>query len=230
LIANRQMVSFSQDQNIYELLRDQIFHLKFVPGQLISPHEISIRCQANLNMVQKACARLETEGIIKRTLRGFQVIQFDAASIEQIFSVRQALETSALRAGMSQNVMLELQLQRTTWESQRVATIDQTDDVSGFVALDNAFHKRLGQWSNNTPLSAAIDKILWMSTLIQRWQYAHFGVQPDLAQHLHVIDDHVGILDALIASNREAAVALLTEHIAREQALSLAIIRNISAA
>jgi DNA-binding GntR family transcriptional regulator len=219
VITKQRSVNFSKEQYMYEMLLNQIAHLEIAPGQYIIPSEIAIRCGVNPNTVRKACLRLESKGIVSRTTsqnsEHFQVIQFNKAYIDQIFGVRRALETAAMRS-CSGGAESQAKLLYSTWEAYRNASEPSRIDVRSYLLLDEAFHKTLGGWSENKPLSGSINDIVWMSTLIRRWQFSYKELTESSSEISKGIEEHLTILDALLASDGQKAMSLLSQHISEE--------------
>jgi DNA-binding GntR family transcriptional regulator len=93
------------------MLRGQIYRVEIEPGRRLWPSQIAKRCQVTLSTVRKAFFMLQSEGIIEQSPHGFRVIQFTETYIGQIFTVRRALETAALRACADRFDLLEIQIE-----------------------------------------------------------------------------------------------------------------------
>src|SRR5436190_23079215 len=90
--------SAQMDSYVYECLRDEIYRLDIAPGKQLLIKETAQRLHIPPGKVRNAFHQLEAEGILKPISHGYQVVEFDETYIRQIFSVRCALETAALRS------------------------------------------------------------------------------------------------------------------------------------
>ena len=82
----------------YEILREEILHWRLLPGTPLSEVELAERLGVSRTPLRAALSRLALEGLVD-TSRGRTGVVSDvsAASITQLFELREALETQAAR-------------------------------------------------------------------------------------------------------------------------------------
>jgi DNA-binding GntR family transcriptional regulator len=83
---------------------------------------------------------------------------------------------------------------------------------------DQDLHQVIAEMSGNVLLKDALEKIVAIAALIRRWHYV--GHIPH--HHLMMtVEEHLQILDAMLAGDAEGAVAALDDHLnqARERTI-----------
>ncbi|MGO4105294.1 GntR family transcriptional regulator [Leifsonia sp. YAF41] len=82
----------------YERLRDDIIHWRLEPGTPLAEIEVSARIGVSRTPVREALSRLINEGLVSNASgRTAIVTPVSRAQIEQLFELREALETQAAR-------------------------------------------------------------------------------------------------------------------------------------
>ncbi|GAA3886182.1 GntR family transcriptional regulator [Leifsonia kafniensis] len=82
----------------YERLRDDIIHWRLEPGAPLAEIEVSARIGVSRTPVREALSRLINEGLVSNNSgRTAVVTPVSRAHIEQLFELREALETQAAR-------------------------------------------------------------------------------------------------------------------------------------
>src|SRR6056297_540952 len=83
---------------VFETLRKAIVSLTLAPGERLVEREIAQRMGVSRTPVREALRHLEAQGLVEHLPRkGCVVRDIDPAELEEIFSIREALEILALR-------------------------------------------------------------------------------------------------------------------------------------
>lgn len=187
---------------VTEMLRDAIISGKLQPGQHLKENELAEQMSVSRSPVREAFRQLEQEGlIISIPNQGCYVKTFNAKEIEEIFTLRAALENLACEL-----IVTGDKLQPADWErldtyiqQQREAIKDQAFDR--LTKLDMDFHEFICRKSGSERLVE-----MWRSlrAQIQVLFYQRFQ---SLEQVPETVDtDHAAILDAL----RQGDIELIT--------------------
>lgn len=182
---------------VYERLKADILSLTIRPRTVLQEIELGERYGVSRTPVREALRHLLDEGLIERNGRFYQVTELSPADIRDIYEVREALETTAVR----------LCIERADGQfiARLSAIVDEQaealarDDLAGLSALDSTFHLTIAAAAQNAfllrQLVATHDKV--------RLARGREVVKPGWPER--VIVEHKRILSAL--QRRDVAVA-----------------------
>jgi DNA-binding GntR family transcriptional regulator len=142
----------------YQVLRDEIVAWRLEPGTALSEIELAARLGVSRTPLRAALARLALEGLVD-TSRGRTgvVAGVSAASIAELFELREALETQAARlAARRRDPAVFARLAEEFARADRTLARDGVDAYYGVIA---AFDEALDQAIGNTALRAALDGV-----------------------------------------------------------------------
>lgn len=154
--------------------------------------------------VRDALQRLAEEGLVESRRRGTFVRGLDEDDIAELYSLRQLIESDVVQRCID-SATVDLTPVRNALEKMRVAL--RTGDASTFAQADLDFHSGFYDAAGHRRIRA-----IWQ-------QY-----RPTFAGMLEVtnavdenltptLEDHEVLLDAVVAGDRERALALLGEHL-----------------
>ncbi|WP_181167539.1 GntR family transcriptional regulator [Mesorhizobium sp. B2-6-5] len=182
---------------VYGRLKADILSLRIEPRAVLQEIELGERYGVSRTPVREALRHLLDEGLIERNGRFYQVTELTRDDIRDLYEVREALETTAVRLCIErsdEDAMVKLS-----------AIVDQQadalarDDIAGFSALDSTFHLTIAAASQNAfllrQLTSTHDKV--------RLARGREVAKPGWVER--VIVEHRRILSALY--RRDAAVA-----------------------
>ncbi len=192
----------SQMLQVEERLREAILNLDLKPGDRLSERQIEARFAASRTPVRAALFRLETEGLVTREGRNWNVAPIDLEEIEQVFAYRLANEIAAVRitcakADRSDCKMLAAML----------ASCDDAAPRERWHKIGLEFHIDLARLSGNEFLTRAVRDAM------QRLSRARWLEMRDDEGRARAWREHAEILAAVEKSDAEAAAAILTRHI-----------------
>lgn len=132
---------------VYEHLKADILSLEFTPGTALQEIELGQRYGVSRTPVREALRHLLDEGLIERDGRFYRVTELGPADIRDIYEVREALETTAVRlcierADDQSMAKLSAQLEE---QSKALAR----NDLAAFAALDSMFHLTIAAAAQN---------------------------------------------------------------------------------
>ena len=200
---------------VYEHLKEAILVGRFRPGERLLEAELADQMGVSRTPVREAMRRLEREGlVVLRPFRGAEVVRVPREKAEQLFQVREALESLAARLAASRVGPADLLVLRSIVEQAQVAA--QDGDYPGVNALNRRFHAELARVSGNTPLATLLEQIQDHIDLLRVAALSRPG-RPEEA-----IAEHAAIVEALAAGDGARAEVLVRDHIRRAREAAMA--------
>lgn len=195
-------------ENAYNLLRNMILTLEFVPGGRVREDFIAESLAMGRTPVREAIQRLVREGLIESIPRkGLFVIELSPGRIRELIDVRSALEPLALSKcidNIKESGMIELEEILRSMERSLTAEDDKT-----FNALDSAFHRKITEFSGNLMLIQflrEVEDLMQIVRALEKLNSARRKIEKSLQQHRR-------IYEAIKAGNRIEAGKALSQHI-----------------
>jgi DNA-binding GntR family transcriptional regulator len=185
-------------ETIYEDLRSSIIAQDVAPGSAITESTVASKFGVARQTAKVAIERLVAEGLMRReTHKAAWVPQLTAAEIADLYESRAIIESAAV-ARLEGIPAAALHAHR--------ALIGGGAD---FARHDIAFHRALVAGQTNSRLAQMHSLIMGEVELcIGQVQAAHLLDVED------VVEQHQGILDAILAGDSDRAARLTSEHIA----------------
>jgi DNA-binding GntR family transcriptional regulator len=195
---------------VADVLRAAILDGRLAPGQAVREEQVAEKMQVSRGPVREALARLEREGLVyKKRNRGTFVARLSLKDVEEVFSLRQALESLAVqyftRNGVPQDLTrLEAIVDRM---SQCVASDASVQEVTD---LDIQFHEWLVRSAGHQRLLEA-----WLNL---REQFRIALLSRNIANQDYrdmLLDHHRILVEALRNGDAERTQRLAVEHIGK---------------
>ena len=200
--------------SLYNQLRTDLLDGSLVPGGKLAIEALGERYASSQTPLREALNRLVADGLVqRREQRGFVVADISADDLAEITKTRCWLEETALRESIA--------ARSTAWEEalvlahHRLARTPRSLDAARFVdnpdwePLHRAFHRAL--------ISACGSRWLlgFCAQLAdQHHRYRRLSAPRAFAKRA-VPGEHQQLLDAVLAGQADAAVALLRAHFER---------------
>ena len=197
---------------IHEQLRAAILSGDLPAGTPVIEADLSARLGASRTPIREALRRLESEGLLEpRGLRGSVVRGLDAADVDCIFEIREALESLAARRAARTIGGDDLAELGALVDAMRGAV----DDPAEMERHDTAFHDVI-------LANADGERLKRMLTDLREELIAHrFLSLSDPGRRRETVVEHDAILAALRAHDEDGAAARTAHHIARARAAVL---------
>jgi len=194
----------SLTDTVYSSIRDSIVSGTFRMGERLIESELAQNLGTSRGPVREALRQLREQGlVVERPRQGNFVAQFDARDLIDIYNVRLALETTAIRLAIRRNSStrpLEQQI-------ERMRTAAEAGDTNRVVEAEFAFHERLCMASENEYLLRVFRTMsasIRMALTLDNAAYADFAGIPA---------EHQPIVDIIRAKDEAAAVLTIETHI-----------------
>lgn len=195
--------SSSTAEFIADSLRADILHGRFKSKQALRQDEIAAAFGVSKIPVREALFQLKAEGLVTfAPNRGAVVSELSPAEVDEIYTMRIALETVAL-----QRAIPHLTIARLTQAESILQTIDGEPNAVRWGELNWEFHALLYDPAN-------------LPRLLEQVKILHIQVARYLIIYLVGLDyqaasqrEHREILEACRRGNLELAVAVLEQHL-----------------
>lgn len=196
---------------IYKELHSDLLSGRYQPGDALRFAALRATYDCGISPLREALFRLETKRlVVAEGHRGFRVPPISSDEIRDITSLRQKLDTEALRRSIA--------LGDDEWEARCIgalhrlnkATSHPVDDLDHWEARHRDFHNTLLNACDSPWLLYMCELLADQTERYRRLRLSSTG-RPKLIRD--VADEHRGILDATLARDADTAGRLLSEHI-----------------
>ncbi|MGH9182199.1 MAG: GntR family transcriptional regulator, partial [Acidimicrobiales bacterium] len=165
--------------------------------------------------IREALLRLHAEGLVRRGGDGgYEPVAPDVTVISHLYEVRAALEVQALRRPGRTGAVHDravLEPLRDEWRDLRSEAHDGPDP--SFVLLDEGFHVTLAEAAGNQVLAELLRQV---NDRIRIVRMQDFLTEERIVQ---TIEEHLGIVDAVLSGDIGAAETRFTVHLDRSVAV-----------
>jgi DNA-binding GntR family transcriptional regulator len=132
----------------YDVIKQRIISGKFPQGSRLIVNRLANELILSTTPINEALAALEREGLVASSQnKGYTVSVLKPSDIEQLYSVREAIEALMVRLAMSKN-LAELQAKLEVVIRREKKAIEE-NDMERFIELDFAFHNIFWEMSGN---------------------------------------------------------------------------------
>jgi DNA-binding GntR family transcriptional regulator len=194
-------------ERVYENLKALVSTFRIPPGAKLSEAELAARFGVSRTPVREALNRLLKEGfLIFERNRGFQCRMLAAREVFDLYEVRLALETTAVKLAVERArdedfATLEHVLARSS-------AVPEDGSVDAQLDLDEEFHEGVARLSGNMELTRTLANInarIRFTRLIDMVEGRRSSTQ----------SEHHRVLHALMRRDANAGVEVIQGHIAR---------------
>jgi len=202
----------------YENIKTQIIQGNLSPGSWLREQELADAMQISRAPIREAFNQLEREGFIEILPRkGAKVISLSEKVVEDIFEIRETLESLAIQKSLK-NISLEKLSQITIkFERFKLKPAEKTIRLE-YLSLDKEFHDLLIQHCNNKMLinllASIQEKVHWLRCFsLDNYSFAQS------------IEEHISIINAIQRKNEKLVLSNLVRHLERAKESTINEIR-----
>jgi DNA-binding GntR family transcriptional regulator len=193
-------------ENVTDILRQSIVDGTLPSGAEFNQAQIAERLGISRGPIREALGQLEQEGLIENIpYKGVMVTQLTPRYVEELYSVRAALETMALVRFMELMTPDDLATLHNIVERMRLAA--KAGNLQQLSDLDLAFHEYLLRTADHH-LALKLWKVLEVG--VRRCMHIRHTIYTFLDE---VVGSHPALINAIEARDQATAVALLYQHI-----------------
>lgn len=203
--------SGSRTEHAYRVLKRRLLAGEMGLGLRLAEERLAADLEISRTPVREALSRLHAEGLVDRHPQGgFSPTAPDLHLARQLYEVRFALEIEALARATRPDGghdLDEVRALRDEWATFDAPT--SNDDVNpDFALLDEEFHVRLAGSSGNRALAEMLGRV---NERIRPVRMHDFVTAERIER---TIEQHLGVLDAVVAGDVEDARQQLDRHFA----------------
>ncbi|WP_166418663.1 GntR family transcriptional regulator [Cochlodiniinecator piscidefendens] len=208
----------SSVDRVYVCLREMAVNFEFKPEERLNESALSAKLGASRTPLREALNRLVAEGLLTfKNGRGFFCRSLSPARILELYEARAAIETEAVIRAIERASDAEIDAVATYLEDSE-ATYGACDDLPELLRMDEEFHTRLAELSNNAELLRMLanlnDRIRYVRLVNLQLLHANRG---NLVDDRSTLSAHRVIMEAIQARDTGAAVTALRGHIERRR-------------
>ncbi|BBA75108.1 Fatty acid metabolism regulator protein [Bacillus velezensis] len=172
----------------YQFLREWIITGKLEPGERLRNQDLSETLGISRTPVREALLQLENEGlVITKANRWTVVAPIDLENAKEVYSVVWSLECLAFEQALSR--FTQDHIDEMEKLNKQMNAIMEMDDKVKALELDNAFHQKIIEVSNNTELQKLLQG---QKTKIQRIEIRYFSqnhaMNASCSEHNQILD------------------------------------------
>ena len=196
----------SRVEELTRQLEEDIALGRLKPRERLIEDELMLRFDAKRNAVRQVLFELEKLGLIVRARnKGAFVRYFEPQEVEDIYVVRELLETKAIELiplPASEDMIRELEtIHREYMDAKKKGVI------SVVFRKNIAFHKTIYRACNNPALFEAIELYMMKSHAIRSYTF----INPQLVDQM--ADEHLAMIDALVQGDLNRLKRLMIDHL-----------------
>jgi len=211
----------SLKDRVYQNIKFQIMRGNLKPGTRLLEEELSKAMNISRAPIREAFNRLEKEGFVTIIPRkGAAVSDITAQMIEDIFEIRETLESLAVKKSIDKISIEKLEILGENFKKFINKPAD-TENRINYLALDKEFHDLLSQDCGNEKLIEILanlqEQIHWLRNISLK--RVTFAVS---------IKEHLAIIEALKKNDVELIIKNLLLHLGRGKRSSLEEINSWS--
>lgn len=186
------------------------------PGQRIIEEHITARWAVSRSTLREAFRILEGQGFVSHIpRRGVFVTEINPVIVREVYAVRAALESLAMREAVANATAEDIADLKTRTAAMRLAA--EQDDMQRYLEMDQAIHEQLIRLSGNTYLFSVL---LPINKLVKRYRSYIFYDTGDYSASLESHEEILGYFDAgdpqTAAAMRRKRILANGEKIARQ--------------
>lgn len=205
----------SLKDRVYQNIKIQIIRGTLKPGTRLPEEELSKAMNISRAPIREAFNRLEKEGFVTIIPRkGTAVSNITAQIIEDIFEIRETLESLAVKKSIGKISIEKLEKVGECFKNF-INKPSNAENCIQYLALDKKFHDLLSQNCGNKKLIELLvnlqEQIHWLRNIsLKRITFAGS------------VKEHLAIVEALKKNDKELIIKVLLQHLERAKESSLA--------
>lgn len=202
--------SATATQVIAQAITQAIVERRLMPGTKLAEQRLADSFKVSRTLVRQALNQLSRDRLVTlEPSRGAFVARPSIDEARQVFAVRQMLESAMIEQLAASIKQEQIAALRAHLEAERKSVARA--DVSGRTRLLADFHVMLARMQGNEVLAQLLSDLLSRSSLIAlMYQSAHSAASSQA--------EHEAIVDALERRDAQAALRLMTQHLAQVEA------------
>ena len=197
---------------VADALRAALIAGELKPGEVYSAPGLAARFGVSATPVREAMLDLVREGLVDTVPnKGFRVTEVSERQLDEYTQIRELIEIPVL-VGLARTADRE-RLEALRPQAREIVTAASQGDLIGYLEADRRFHLALLALAGNEHLVAVVDDLRKRSRLFGLRELAEAGKLESSGQ------EHLELLDALIAGDEEAVRGCMAHHLSHVRTL-----------
>lgn len=195
-------------EHAYTQLRRMVVQGELPTGRRLAEELIADQLQVSRTPVREAFVRLHADRLLARyDDGGYFVAPIDLFDIRDLYEVRLTLELRGIQRAREEGVTHDRRALSALREEWLAIGAEPPEPDGSFIELDESFHVALARSSRNAAIAQLLESVNMRIRTVRIFDFL-------TADRIRTsIDEHLAILDALLADNIGLAAQLLREHI-----------------
>ncbi|MCT4606613.1 MAG: GntR family transcriptional regulator [Marinisporobacter sp.] len=205
-LLNEDNTGLSLTSKIFNILREDILNGKYAEGEKLGEAKLAEELGVSRTPVREALKQLELDGIVEnKPNRGVVVLGISKQDIEDIYTIRTAIEGIAARWAVERITEEELEELKEAYELMEFYTFK--NDIEKFAELNTKFHEIIYKATKSRHLEQVLkDFQYYMKKTRRKSLHVKGRIKESLKEHKVV-------LDAFLNKDQEVAQRALTVHV-----------------
>ncbi|WP_017614665.1 GntR family transcriptional regulator [Nocardiopsis salina] len=206
----------SRRDRVYVLLREEVLSGRIAPRTRMGEVRLAERFGVSRTPVREALARLHSDGLVERRDNGFYATVPNLAELRDLYELRVTLELRGIsRAIEDPSVHHDRRILAAELERWELLRTSPPEPDPSFVLLDEQYHAAVSRASGNRALT---DALISVNHRIRRVRMHDFRTADRIGS---TIDEHIAIVEHLLADELDAAYRAMYEHVGASMAVVL---------
>lgn len=191
----------------YRILREKSVRFDFKPGERLNEVDLARQLGMSRSPVREAMNRLVTEGLLTVVPnQGFSCRKLSASEITSLYAVRADLEAGGIQEAFRTYDAAAVQAVAEFWDD--VVARAPTLSIDELVAHDEQFHLKIAALGGN------LERVQLLEHINARIQFVRRVNLESNTRSRDGFSEHHQLLQHLLGSDLEAALAVLRRHLA----------------
>jgi DNA-binding GntR family transcriptional regulator len=196
----------SQSEEAYHRILERIVRLEMPPGSVVNEARLREELKIGRTPIREALQRLARENLVRSVPhRGTFVTDVNITDLARITEVRVVLESHAARLAAEKMTSADRQAAAEVLELLRRGRVTDQRDL---MQLDQRIHRLIYRGAHNPFLEATLERYFNLS--LRLW-YLVLDREVRLRE---AVDEHVEVLQAILAGDGEGAETIMRRHVA----------------
>jgi DNA-binding GntR family transcriptional regulator len=195
---------------VFKTLREAIIQGDLKPGERLMEIKLAQKLGVSRTPVREAIRKLELEGlVIMVARRGAEVAPITEKALTDVLEVRTALECLAVELACKHITESEISGLKNTLNTFKEAIIKE--NFTDIAKIDEDFHELIYKATKNQKLIQILNNL---REHIFRYRLEYIK---DIKQRSILLEEHTGIVNAIMNRDKDKAVELIRIHIERQE-------------
>ena len=195
-------------ERVYNSIKASILDFRLLPGVKLSDKQIAQEMGISRTPVREALVRLSEQGLVEtHPNRGVTVKSFTVSEIDNLYTLREALEVLAVRQAIPKLDSERIEALRKP--TDRFLSLLKSNNLIRLIDSDEAFHDLISTYSENRPLINFLRSLHDQIRIARRYDHL-YGDNPQMTH-----EEHLQILELMARKETSKAMRAMSAHIVR---------------